>query len=479
MKNLARHSTPRWVASVIMLALFGDFIAASILGKTVLFPFSKDWTDYVASMVEVVASWAGVFFWVVFFGFAVVRPLLTGEKPHARDFKTFMEAAVNRIPNWLNRIVVSAPIMIALSVLLIYLLSRSISSACPCRSGSTPGRLAISTNGTSLGSERAVYKIRENHEEGSSMVTWGVELLGREGVCSPFWLDDITSIETIVLSFDEKRIYAVDKTRGVIDVINVSQACWLEEPQVLVRKTQNGNIVMALSGDDRKLYVAATEAGGIIQVFETSDLGREKRRIEDVKIAAGLFAASGAPRLFAITQGDDALYVIDTQTDRVEKRIPGFAVGTHVIATHDGRTAFVSTGNRLCRVRIDASEDDRDCKNRLPFPGGCSRECRVNDADGGISAMALTPDEKSLLVGNQPGKQRAGQILRYDVENPNPSSYVVIPGSERCGVPDSIVIAKDARNAKEDWQFFASYRHSDGISISMGDSQRIECGGSD
>jgi len=267
-------------------------------------------------------------------------------------------------------------------------------------------------------------------------------------------------ISKLILSFDEKRIYAVDQTRGVIRVIVRSECGMREGAQVYVpRRHAVSNIVVALSADDRKLYVGVTEPGGTIHVLDADDPQKDIGTIEAVTVPADLFTAGAEPRLFAIAQGglnNDLLYVINTETDKVEKALPGFSVATRVVATHDGRRVFISTGDRLFLVTFSYFNNVQK-----------TVQLRV---DGGVITLALAPNETTLLVAVQPNRAvNTAQILSYNAKNGNQCTGTKPVAFD--ALPESIAIATDIG------QLFAPFNN--GSQILTGNSQALECTGGD
>jgi DNA-binding beta-propeller fold protein YncE len=183
---------------------------------------------------------------------------------------------------------------------------------------------------------------------------------------------------------------------------------------------------VTLSADGRKLYVGVVGPVplGEIKVFDAVTVS-EVTTIESVVCPVDLFAASNAPLLFVATQcggANDPLYIIDTRTDKVIRVIPGFAVGQSVVATPDGKTAFVSTGDSLSVVR--------NCLTEEP---------KIRRTSVSVTAMALSPDGRTLLVGTQVGNQ--GDIFSLNALNGERCTSIVPVGLE--APPPSIAIGPD------------------------------------
>ena len=113
--------------------------------------------------------------------------------------------------------------------------------------------------------------------------------------------------------------------------------------------------------------------------------GRKGRRTE-LRMRVCEIAQTRVRYKFVATQGgigNGPLYVIDTRDDKVIRSIPGFGVGSQVIATGNGATVFVppDAGLKIVRNYLTAWPDIDTM------------------ALTEISAMALTLDERVLIVG--------------------------------------------------------------------------------
>jgi DNA-binding beta-propeller fold protein YncE len=226
-------------------------------------------------------------------------------------------------------------------------------------------------------------------------------------VLAEFQPKESDQIQKIAVSADSKRIFAADFSSGKLWVINAYRGD-TESQLSLDLETGETTVALALSGDGGKLYVAVQRIGhpdrdeGRIEVFEGVDQPdvsgiRRADPISGIGCPVDLYVSAKAPRLFVATQcgdGQDPLYVIDTRTDRVIARVPGFAVGSHVVATPDASRAFVTTGDRLLTVSGYLEKNPR-VQILLNFP-----------RDGGVPVaqtaaagrMTLSPDGKSLFI---------------------------------------------------------------------------------
>jgi len=199
-------------------------------------------------------------------------------------------------------------------------------------------------------------------------------------------LSGVTNIDEIATSFDERRIYAVDSENGLLHVVE-SFPRLKEVKTIFVGKTAKS---VALSADGRKLYVGVEGPIplGNVHIFDADTL-EEKPSIENVGCPEHLFVARKRPLLFLTTQcglNNDPIYVIDTRSDEVIREIPGFATGGIITATNDGSTIYVSSDDGLRIVR-----------------DYWSNKTKIQTLPLHVSAMALTPDERTLLVEWQVG----------------------------------------------------------------------------
>lgn len=224
------------------------------------------------------------------------------------------------------------------------------------------------------------------------------------------------SISCMAVDRSKGRVYLLDTKNGILHVMNYEQDL-VEEGKKVYPKTPGQ---LCLSADGAKLYVAITGGGGTsiqgtIHVLDaTSSLLPEISVIDNIGFPESLFIAGD--KLIVASQGglnNDPVYVINTRTDKVIKRIHGFTGPlSRVIATHDNRTLFVTAGDNLYYVR-DYMTDVPEVRTipinsqRLSilsafFPSTDTASLRryANMADVSFSAMVLTPDDKTLLIGS-------------------------------------------------------------------------------
>ena len=218
-------------------------------------------------------------------------------------------------------------------------------------------------------------------------------------------------IDRIAVTASSERIFATDSKSGKLWVFDASRS-GVEEGHIELGKTVGP---ISLSGDGSKLYVGVTGPipEGRIEVFDRldeSDFSRIRRlpgSIRGVSCPIGLYGTTASPLMFEASQcggGQDPLYVIDTRTDQVVRRLPGFAVGSSVVATPDASSVFVSTVDRLLAVTGDYARGNP----------------RINPLleEVQISAMAMSTDGRILFLGIL--KSGQGSILSIGVNTGKP-----------------------------------------------------------
>jgi len=213
-----------------------------------------------------------------------------------------------------------------------------------------------------------------------------IVVLNRESFTAIHQFPPIQSLENIAVTKDLKRIFATDFGGTLHEFSTETQQ---ETNHISVGKTASG---LALSADGRKLYVAVEGPipEGKVHVFNADSPKLSLlTSIGGLGCPISLFAPSRAPLLFVSTQcggGLDPVYAIDTRSDKIIARVPGFAVGSGIVSTPDGKKVIVSTGDS---IRI--------------LEGYTSPSPSINIKRMPVGPMAVTSAGKLLLVGTPPG----------------------------------------------------------------------------
>jgi WD40 repeat protein len=407
--SLLRRGTPRFISISIVVILFLDLVLGLVLLKQSRYPLSLTWGDYLFLVGDRVSVWTGRMVWIVVIAWTVLLPLLRGKQANIPEVSAFAQTFLKKIPAALAQLVVAVPVLVLTTAFLMVLGVHAWSVSTP-PAPPPAGRLILPTNPQST----MMYRVADG-----SVVVYNRKQSSASGPLLPyrvFQLKDSGRIEKIAITSDERRIFATDFDRGLVHVVDTESSSNYEKQQLSVGRTASA---IALSGDGRKLYVGVQGPvpEGTIDVFDSHSL-REITSMDKVGCPVDLFAASKEPLLFVATQcggGNDPLYVFDTRTDKLKKELPGFAVGSAVVATPDGSEVFVSTGDSLRIVK--------DYMTDRPY---------VRKIDMPVSSMAVSPDGRMLLVGTRNG------IMSFDLQ----SEQVCLPTQLEAD-PSAIAFAPD------------------------------------
>jgi hypothetical protein len=448
LKRKGKQETPTIVGVLILLILLVDLALILDLGKLHSYRFSKTWEEYILWVGTVISFVTGYIFWPLSIAVVVLRAFLTKKKLGGFEAKAILGPLFDKIAAALGKLAVALPILgieCVSSFGLMYWIILASTFPAPPR----PGQLVISNYPGSQAYFLAIGPGVGLYARGQpgNTPSFPVEFLQIPGVLPPQGANlNWRGIESIVVSFDESRIYAVDSQNGLVHFISTRPRL-NEIKEAYVGKSAKS---IAMSADGKKLFVAVEQPcppGGDIHVFDTDTL-RELASIGNVSCPEELFSATTKPLLFVASQGglnNDPLYVIDTREDKVIKAIPGFATGFHVLATHDGGTVYVPTDEGLKIVR-NWRDTTPDIKT-IP--------------ESGISAMALTLDESTLIVGTTIAGQP--ELLSFDART---GARCKNKPFELEATPATIAVASDGA------LMIPMPRR-----IAEGDSRALECGG--
>ena len=178
---------------------------------------------------------------------------------------------------------------------------------------------------------------------------------------------------------------------------------------------------LAVSPDERKAYVSAEQPipdGGRISVVDLVHR-RVIKEITKVNCPEGLAVSPDGRRLYVATQcgaGQDPLLVIDTGSDEVIASSRGHGVGIMPLVSPKGDIVYVAL-QKPDRIWVVATRGNREVAS-IPIRDG-------------ISAMAVTPDGKYLLVGGGAGitiLDTTSYATVNTVSIPVPVAIAVSPG---------------------------------------------------
>jgi DNA-binding beta-propeller fold protein YncE len=148
---------------------------------------------------------------------------------------------------------------------------------------------------------------------------------------------------------------------------------------------------IVVTPDGHKAYVASEEPIPTGQIAVIELLAKPYPQLDVIKISVPSpegMAVRGR-RLYVATQsgaGQDAIFVVNTATDRIVNWVPGFAVGIKIaVVGHDGRKLYVSRGNALSVLNIS--------RGKLVPGESISLEPTA-------AAIAVADDGRTALVAN-------------------------------------------------------------------------------
>jgi DNA-binding beta-propeller fold protein YncE len=202
----------------------------------------------------------------------------------------------------------------------------------------------------------------------------------------------------MVIAARRQKVYVVDQAKQSVGVIDM-------KTHTLIGQFPTGNypVAMAITPDERKLYVANQQPApqGTITVIDL-EAGRGMPSISDVNCPQGLAIAPDGIHLYVTTQcgaGEDPVFVIDTRTDTKVKTIPGLAVGSSIAITPSGEKLYVARSGFYTR--------DSATGRPLSVPDQVSViNTRTYKLEGSHPMNAIlfatTPDGKYLIAGDGP-----------------------------------------------------------------------------
>lgn len=381
--SLTVAPSPVTVRIALALFMFADVpIGLAALWKG-SFALSTTRWEFLGLVIKSASTLVGYLILGAIAVFYVLVPLLSGGRIRVPEASLVLEVSLNRIRGVLSKSSVALPVMVFTIVavpvfLIVYYIIPYPFLPPPA------GRLVIPTDPKSNRMfvldppTNTVAAFDRTSASGSINRVWQLSIA------------DAGYLEQMAVNYDASRIFVSDSKSGSVHIIDVKDGP--EETGHLHPGVGAG--AMAISADGRKLYVAVA---GAIHVFDAkSDKPEETAPpVTGVGCPKGLFVASHVPRLFVSTQcggGQDPLYVVNTRSDEVIKKLAGLAVGWMVVATQDGRKAFVSTGEPDAFNVVDDPLEVAGTirKQIVPVTGG----------------MALSPDGRTLALGT-------GQEIRF------------------------------------------------------------------
>jgi DNA-binding beta-propeller fold protein YncE len=427
-RRFSDRESPLWLRVILMLLLLGVAIAVFAIFKKREYPTSLTWGAYARAVAEQFAFWTGVLFWLSIILGHIVPRLVTGGKIDIPEFAQVVGNGVRKAGAILRNLpaAIAAILVTAVGFTVLCIVYVTLSRPLPPASA---GVIVIPANPEST----KLYVLREGNVLVYDRNQRDAD--GRMRALQNLFVADAGQLQLIAVTADERRVFVSDYDHGVVHVLDVVRATE-DETHLVVGRTANA---MAFSSDGRKLYVAVTgpSPSPHIAVFDAATLA-PLTSIRNIGCPMSLFAASAKPYLFVATQcgtPEDPLYVIDTRDDRVVKRIPGFAIGSRVVASPDGKKVFVLSHDRMSIVT-----------------NWSAAKPSIRAVSVTATSLAISADGELLLVGTGKGIMSMDSRLdrtcqRIELEAA-PREMVFTPdGWVYADLPDRLFV--DHRNALE------------------------------
>ena len=356
-------------------------------------PTTSTLGEYLVSTSDQLSVWTGRIFWLVIIIFYVLFPLIRGKPFHITDWPDVAQKLLNRGRNALSSRANASTVLTIEFLVFVGLLVASFNAP----------QLTPPPSGHLVAYRDRLLAIHEG----------SVVVLDRKSFKPIQFFPPIKSLENIAGTRDAKRIFATDFDGG-LHVLSTVTGQEEITPPINAGKSASA---IALSADGNKLYVGiqGPPPEGEIRIYYAMNLNY-KSSIRGVGCPINLFAPSKTHLLFVATQcggGYDPLYIIDTRSDEIKAKVPGFAVGSSVVTSPDGKKVFVSTGDNFHSVDLSGSPKI------------------VAKKSMGVGPMAITEDGSLLLVGSPPGlKVMAVESGRWCSDVPledAPSAIAITP----------------------------------------------------
>jgi WD40 repeat protein len=400
-KKWMRHHASGATRLLVTFLVLVDVFMGLYISKEYISPFASTWKDYLISTGDVLVLWTGRLFWIFIVVLYVLVPIVRGKAPRLIEPFELLQRMLDWARRTLNKKVHAIGIAVALLIIFVCLLV--LLRFAPTLASPVSGHLVVPT----LPGDFRLFLVQDG----------SVKILNRTSFTVIQTLPHIDSLENIAVTKDLKRIFATDFTAGKLH--ELSWETGQETNSIDVGHSASG---IALSADGRKLYVAVQGPipEGKILVFDAEGKLNPNpiTSVSGLGCPISLFSASRAPRLFVATQcggGLDPVYVIDTRSDEIIAKVPGFAVGIGIVATPDGKKAIVSTGDSIRTLEDYTSASPKTTIKRMP-----------------VGPMAVTQDGKLLLVGTPPG------LRSFDLNNDNQCAEVGLEA-----VPSAMAVTAD------------------------------------
>jgi YVTN family beta-propeller protein len=338
----------------------------------------------------------GPFLWDMF------RGLITPHLPHQIEPDRFIRRVIRRV-EILTRSWKRATAAVIVLVLMVATQVWGIDSVCSPNPANGPS----GTEGIALSVDQALLYLADGTN--SIAVLSAMRAIPNEsadGIGDTYHLVDAIRISNpvagIILSHDGHYLYVVNSAsgaeRGAVGVVDL-------RAQQITKTLQVGNsprwITASPQGD--RIYVSNTYSAesappGSITVIDTRTQA-VIRTIQDVNCPEGMAVSRDGGRLFVASQcgeGQDPLFVVDTEKDKTIGEIDGLAVGNAVVLSKDGTKAYVTRAD----FRWFDTASGKPGAPLSIVDTTSNRIIKTIVLQVSSNGLALTPDGKYVLTTN-------------------------------------------------------------------------------
>lgn len=391
---------PVVIGWLCLLLLIVDLAIAVAFVKNKCF-FNESWISYFLYVMDTITLWTGRMFWTVAILFVIVRGVLKGKPSSLPSSDKIIEVVVYILRFFrLPKPRVSVPSVVVLSFtgyVLVHFFPISFPYIPPSSS------ILVTQD------EREIYAIDET---AGKIVIFERKPEGGGGLKKKMEVDlnrSGTKVrpQRLAISPDGNFIYVTNPSADEIIIIDRGHNNAVLDHRISVGRLPRS---IAFTPDGSKAYVSneGPIPQGSISIIRVVDDKKkyvhqviENKKITGINCPQGMAIPYDGKKLYVASQcgiNEDPVFVIDTVTDEVLKHetIGKMQVGVNVALSPRHHKLFVARGNYPSRDNI---------KKRVGSPFSIidtrkREELRTHTLQTSVNFVVVTPDERYALVGN-------------------------------------------------------------------------------
>ncbi|MFQ5686591.1 MAG: YncE family protein [Candidatus Scalindua sp.] len=390
---------PAVLGFLCLFVLIADLALTFVLVKNRWF-FTESWSSYLLGMMDTITLWTGRIFWTIVVILVIARGILKGKPSRLPSTDRIIEVFVNVLRSLLPpRLVFSVPTFIVL-LIVVFMLIKFLPSHFPY----VPPASAILVTED----EKEIYAV---DEVAGKIVIIERKPVGGGGLKTKMEVDLNRSgvqvrPQRLAISPDGKFVYITNPSADEIIIIDRGHNNTVLEPRSVGRLPRS----IAFTPDGTKAYVSneGPIPQGSISVIRVIDEKKNhvhqvirNKAITGVNCPEGIAIPYNGRKLYVASQcgiNEDPVFVIDTVTDKVLKHetIGKMQVGVNVALSPQHQKLYVARGNYPWRDNI---------KRRVGSPFSIvdtltRKVLRTHTLQTSVNLVVVTPDEQYVLVGN-------------------------------------------------------------------------------